>query len=272
MAMLGQTAIPRQRMLEFACSFGYGDAMAVHDFTSQRLFVSYPLAEGQRITCTPEQASYLRNVLRLGEGDEILIFNGRDGEWRAILKEAGKRGADLVAAELIRPQAGGPDLHYLFAPLKRSRLDYMVQKATEMGVSRLAPVITRHTVAERVNVERMRANAIEAAEQCGILRVPDVAEPVKLPLLLKDWDAGRKLIFCDEAAEQASPLAALGELKPGPLAVLIGPEGGFSPDEREMIRSTSSAIALSLGPRIMRADTAAVAALALVNAALGDWR
>ncbi|MDQ8698018.1 16S rRNA (uracil(1498)-N(3))-methyltransferase [Hyphomicrobium sp. LHD-15] len=246
--------------------------MAVHDFTSQRLFVDHPLNAGAQIICTPEQASYLRSVLRLSGGDEILIFNGRDGEWRARLAEAGKRGATLEAQSLVRPQTGGPDIHYLFAPLKRSRLDYMVQKATEMGVARLTPVLTRHTVAERVNLDRMRANAIEAAEQCGILRVPEVAEPVKLPSLIDGWEASRRLIFCDEGAEQASPLAALGTLSPGPVAVLIGPEGGFSPDERAMIRARPEALALSLGPRIMRADTAAVAALALVNAALGDWR
>ncbi len=246
--------------------------MAVHDFTSQRLYVSADLAEGARIPCTPEQASYLRTVLRLGEGAAILVFNGRDGEWRARLSEAGKRGAVLVAEERVRAQTGGPDLHYLFAPLKRARLDYMVQKATEMGAARLVPVLTRHTVAERVNLERMRANVIEAAEQCGVLCVPEVGEPVKLPALLAQWDPARRLIFCDEEAPLASPLAALGGLPPGPLAVLIGPEGGFSPDERAMIRARPEAIALSLGPRIMRADTAAVAALALVNAVLGDWR
>jgi 16S rRNA (uracil1498-N3)-methyltransferase len=246
--------------------------MAVHDFAAQRLFVDHPLAAGARIACTPEQASYLRGVLRLGTGDEILIFNGRDGEWRARLEEAGKRGAVLEAVSLARPQAGGPDLHYLFAPLKRARLDYMVQKATEMGAARLVPVLTRHTVAERVNLERMRANVVEAAEQCGILRLPEVAEPVKLAALLAGWDASRRLIFCDEAAERASPLAALEAVQPGPLAVLIGPEGGFSPDEREMILGLPQATAISLGPRIIRADTAAVAALALVNAVLGDWR
>lgn len=246
--------------------------MAVHDFTSQRLFVDHPLGQGARISCTPEQASYLRSVLRLSDGDEILIFNGRDGEWRARLSEVGKRGAALETESLVRVQTGGPDLTYIFAPLKRARLDYMVQKATEMGVSRLAPVLTRHTIAERVNLERMRANAIEAAEQCGILRVPEVAEPVKLAALLQSWDTSRMLIFCDEEAEVANPLSALAELRPGPLAVLIGPEGGFSPDERDMIRALPHATALSLGPRIMRADTAAIAALALVNAALGDWR
>lgn len=246
--------------------------MAVHDFTSQRLFVDHPLAEGAEVPCTPEQASYLRSVLRLADGDEILVFNGRDGEWRARLQAVGKRGAMLEAAALVRPQAGGPDLHYLFAPLKRSRLDYMVQKATELGAARLVPVITRHTIAERVNLDRMRANVIEAAEQCGILRVPEVAEPVKLAPLLASWDVSRRLVFCDEEAEVASPLAALSSVPSGPLAVLIGPEGGFSPEEREMIRAIPQAVAISLGPRIMRADTAAVAALALVNAALGDWR
>lgn len=246
--------------------------MAVHDFNSQRLFVDHPLEGGARVTCTPEQASYLRTVLRLGDGADILIFNGRDGEWRARLEAAGKRGAVLEALEQIREQTGGPDVDYIFAPLKRSRLDYMVQKATELGVARLVPVITRHTIAERVNLDRMRANVIEAAEQCGILRVPAVAEPLKLTALLAQWPTDRHLIFCDEAAAQASPLATLADLKPGPTAVLIGPEGGFSSDEREMILARPEAIALSLGPRIMRADTAAVAALALVNAALGDWR
>lgn len=246
--------------------------MAVHDFTSQRLYLDAALSEGARVSCSSEQASYLRNVLRLAEGHAILVFNGRDGEWRAHLVAEGKRGASLDIQDCVRAQAGGPDIHYLFAPLKRARLDYMVQKATELGVARLVPVLTRHTVAERVNLDRMRANVIEAAEQCGILRVPEVAEPVKLAALLDGWDASRRIIFCDEGAEQANPIAALAELAPGPLAVLIGPEGGFSPDERDMIRARPEIVALSLGPRIMRADTAAVAALALVNAALGDWR
>ena len=246
--------------------------MAVHDFTSQRLFVDAPLREGAEIACTPEQASYLRGVLRLGDGDEILVFNGRDGEWRARLKAVGKRGAALQAISCVRAQSGGPDLHYVFAPLKRARLDYMVQKATELGVSKLVPVLTQHTVAERVNTERMRSNVIEASEQCGILRVPDIAEPVKLAVFLKGCEPSRALIFCDEDADVSNPIAALGAIPRGPLAVLIGPEGGFSPDERAMIRAVRGCTAISLGPRIMRADTAAVAALALVNAALGDWR
>jgi 16S rRNA (uracil1498-N3)-methyltransferase len=246
--------------------------MAVHDFTSQRLFVDAPLAAGARVVCTPEQANYLRAVLRLGAGDAILVFNGRDGEWRARLAEASKRCTALEAENLVRAQEGGPDIHYLFAPLKRARLDYMVQKATEMGVAKLVPVLTRHTIAERVNLERMHANAIEAAEQCGILRVPEIAEPEKLATVLATWEPARPVIFCDEAAEQRSALAALSAVAPGPVGVLVGPEGGFSPDERDMIRAHPAARAISLGPRIMRADTAAIAALALVNATLGDWR
>jgi 16S rRNA (uracil1498-N3)-methyltransferase len=156
--------------------------------------------------------------------------------------------------------------------LKRSRLDYMVQKATEMGVARLQPVLTRHTVAERVNGERMRANVIEAAEQCGILRVPDVATPERLDKVLTSWDAGRRLIFCDEAAPIADPITALRDISPGPLAVLIGPEGGFAAEEREALITLPFVTRIAMGPRIMRADTAAVAALTLVNAVLGDWR
>ncbi|KAB2941799.1 MAG: 16S rRNA (uracil(1498)-N(3))-methyltransferase [Hyphomicrobium sp.] len=237
-----------------------------------RLFVDAPLEAGAAVACTPEQANYLVNVLRLGAGAEILVFNGRDGEWRARLVETGKRRCALRSLTPTRPQQNGPDLHYVFAPLKHARLDYMVQKATELGVAHLQPVLTRRTVAARVNLERMRANAIEAAEQCGVLRVPTVGEPMKLEMLLARWEPQRRLIFCDEAAEVASPLAALATIKAGPVAVLIGPEGGFDPAERTSLREKPYASAISLGPRVMRADTAAVAALALVNAALGDWR
>jgi 16S rRNA (uracil1498-N3)-methyltransferase len=245
--------------------------MAVRDFTSQRLFVDGDLTVGMSVDCTPEQASYLRTVLRLAHGTAVLVFNGRDGEWQATLRHEGKRGASLLLAALTRPQMGGPDLWYVFAPLKRARLDYMVQKAVELGASRLLPVLTQHTVAERVNLERMRSNVIEAAEQCGILQIPDVVEPAKLINVLADWPAGRRLIFCDEGAATSDPIAALGRLPRGPLAVLIGPEGGFSEAERAAIVAKPFATAISLGPRIMRADTAAVAALAVVNAVLGDW-
>ena len=247
--------------------------MAIHDFTSQRLHVDAPLAECAEVPLGEAQANYLVNVLRLGEGARLLVFNGRDGEWRSSIAAVKKRSCTLRVEALERAQEAGPDVDYLFAPLKRSRLDYMVQKATEMGVARLRPVLTRHTIADRVNTERMKANVIEAAEQCGILRVPEVAEPEKLEKVMAGWDAGRRLILCDEAAEVRSPLEALAAVPNGaPLAVLIGPEGGFAPAEREALLAKPYVTGLSLGPRIMRADTAAVAVLALVNAALGDWR
>ncbi|MGD9805336.1 MAG: 16S rRNA (uracil(1498)-N(3))-methyltransferase [Hyphomicrobiaceae bacterium] len=243
-----------------------------YDFRAQRLYVTDDLAEGTTLALSREQANYLVNVLRLVDGAAVHIFNGRDGEWRAHIVRQGRRDADLVIEQQTRAQAGGPDLHYLFAPLKRARLDYMVQKATELGAARLVPVITQHTMAERVNLDRMRANVIEAAEQCGILRVPDVAEPVSLKRMLETWDAARRLVFCDEDAPVQDPVAALKAVDPGPLAVLIGPEGGFSVEERELLVRLPGCVRLALGPRIMRADTAAVAALALVNAVLGDWR
>jgi len=246
--------------------------MAVHDFTSQRLYVTADLAIGSEVALDHAQTNYLRNVLRLAPGDILLAFNGRDGEWRCEIAERGKRQSALIAVGQVREQEAGPDITYLFAPLKRARLDYMVQKATELGAARLAPVITQRTVAERVNLERMHANVIEAAEQCGILRVPEVVAPQKLAAALAAWPADRPLVFCDEAAPIASPLDALKGVTAGAAGVLIGPEGGFSEDERRMIRGKPFALAISLGSRIMRADTAAVAALALVNATLGDWR
>ena len=246
--------------------------MPIHDFTSERLFVDAPLKAGGTVTCKPEQVNYLVNVLRLKAGAELLVFNGRDGEWRARLEPGGKRSAQLEVLAETRPQTVGPDLDYLFAPLKHARLDYMVQKATEMGARRLRPVLTRHTIAGRVNLDRMRANAIEAAEQCGVLSVPDVMEPGKLMTVLDHWEPSRTLIFCDEGAAVANPVEALATVPAGPLAVLIGPEGGFSQEERAAIAAKPFVRRISLGPRILRADTAAVAALAVVNAVLGDWR
>lgn len=246
--------------------------MAIHDFNAQRLFIDAPLVSGESIPCTDEQANYLRNVLRLGADDEILIFNGREGEWRARLILTGKRSCHLEPLEQVRLQESGPDIRYLFAPLKRARLDYMVQKATELGVASLQPVLTRHTIAERVNLGRMHSNVIEAAEQCGILRIPEIAEPEKLDRVLARWDPDLPLIFCDERAPVRSPIEALSALEPGPVGVLIGPEGGFAAEEREYLAGLPFSVQISLGPRIMRADTAAVAALALVNAVLGDWR
>jgi 16S rRNA (uracil1498-N3)-methyltransferase len=245
--------------------------MAIHDASSQRLYVDADLTQSGRLAATPEQANYLVNVLRLRIGAEVRIFNGRDGEWAATITEVAKRGCTLALVGQTRPQVAGPDIDYLFAPLKRSRLDYMVQKATEMGVRRLRPVLTRHTVAERVNLDRLRANAIEAAEQCGVLWVPEVLEPVKLDYALAQWDVARPLIFADESAPIANPIDALRQVKQGPVAVLVGPEGGFHVDERVLLRAQPYTVPVSLGPRIMRADTAAVAVLALVNAVLGDW-
>lgn len=242
------------------------------DFRSPRLYVEDDLADGAKIALSREHANYLLNVMRLGAGDGVLVFNGRDGEWRARIESTGKRQARLALEGQSRAQTAGPDIHYLFAPLKRSRLDYMVQKATELGVVRLQPVLTRHTVAERVNSERMRANVIEAAEQCGILRVPEVAQPERLDRVLTGWDPARRLVFCDEGAPITDPVAALQQVEPGPIAVLIGPEGGFAAEERETLIALPYVVRLAMGPRIMRADTAAVAALTLVNAVLGDWK
>lgn len=253
-----------------------GFKLARYDFNAQRLFVDSDLSSGARVELTREQTNYLLNVLRLRDGDVIHVFNGRQGEWSASLAVPGRRDATLVTTDLIRPQDEPCDLHYLFAPLKHARLDYMVQKAVEMGASRLRPVITRRTQAARVNTQRMRANAIEAAEQCGVLNPPGVDEPVKLERLIAEWRQGRRLIFCDEDAPPGDPVAALraacGPGEPPALAVLVGPEGGFDPAERRDLLAMPAAITISLGPRILRADTAAVAALAVIQTALGDWR
>jgi len=237
-----------------------------------RLFVKSPLRAGAEVPLEPDQSHYLANVLRLKPQEQVLVFNGADGEWCARVAAASKKKVTLKAEHQTRAQEEGPDLHYLFAPIKRARLDYMAQKATEMGASLLQPVLTRRTVAERVKIERLEANAIEAAEQCGILRVPEVRAPAKLEALLNGWDKNRLLIFADEAAPTASALETLAAQSARPLAVLIGPEGGFEPEEREMLLRQDYVVPVSLGPRIMRADTAAVACLALVNAVLGDWR
>jgi 16S rRNA (uracil1498-N3)-methyltransferase len=243
-----------------------------YDFRVQRLFVTGHLAAGVSLAATREQANYLLNVLRLKDGDAILAFNGRDGEWRARIAEASRKGCSLAIEEKVREQSPLPDLHYLFAPLKHARLDYIVQKAVEMGVGKLCPVITQFTQVHRVNLDRMRTNAIEAAEQCGILAIPECETPRKLADVLAAWDATRRLIFCDEGAELANPGEALAKITRGPAAVLIGPEGGFSDDERATLLSRPCVTALSLGPRILRADTAAVAALALLQSFIGDWR
>ena len=236
-----------------------------------RLFLDEPLAQGRELELGREQANYLGNVLRLGPGDEVLLFNGRDGEWRAAVAVADRKRVTLRCEERTRPQDPPADLHYLFAPLKHARLDYMAQKAVEMGASRLHPVLTRRTQVARVNLERLRANAIEAAEQCGLLALPEIRSEDRLETALAELAPERLLVFCDEEAQPGSPLDALREAGPGPLAVLIGPEGGFDAQERTRILSHPRVLRISLGPRILRADTAAVAALALVQSVLGDW-
>jgi 16S rRNA (uracil1498-N3)-methyltransferase len=247
--------------------------MPQFDFRAPRLFVEAELAPGKTVALERDQSNYLGNVLRLAAGDPILVFNGRDGEWQARI--AGRKRPETFAViARTRPQDRLPDLTYVFAPLKHARLDYMVQKAVEMGAARLQPVFTRLTQVSRVNGERMRANVVEAAEQCGILSLARVADPVPLERYLDERDPQRLLVFCDEAAEAADPLAALqdgGTAYPG-IDVLIGPEGGFAEEERTMLLRQPKILILSLGPRILRADTAGVAALALVQAALGDWR
>jgi 16S rRNA (uracil1498-N3)-methyltransferase len=242
------------------------------DFRSPRLFVDAALAVGETVALERSQSNYLGNVLRLSAGDTILVFNGRDGEWRAAI--AGRKRPDsLSVIAQTRPQDRLPDLAYVFSPLKHARLDYMVQKAVEMGASSLQPVLTRFTQVARVNGERMRANVIEAAEQCGILSLATVTEPVTLDRYLSQRDAQRLLVFCDEAAETANPLQALQSGLPpsGGIDILIGPEGGFAEEERAILMRQPRTVRLSLGARVLRADTAAVAALALVQAALGDW-
>ncbi|MET0444474.1 MAG: 16S rRNA (uracil(1498)-N(3))-methyltransferase, partial [Pseudorhodoplanes sp.] len=225
-----------------------------------------------RVALDKAQANYLANVLRLESGDPVLVFNGRDGEWRAAFQREGRKSVWLELAERTREQERATDLHYLFAPLKHARLDYMVQKAVELGASRLQPVVTRHTQAARINLERMRANAIEAAEQCGILNICEVADGLPLPKALAARSQDRVLVFCDEDAEVRDPAAALSGIARGtPLAVLIGPEGGFAEEERAQLLRENNIVRLALGPRILRADTAAVAALALVQTVLGDW-
>jgi len=239
------------------------------DFRTPRIYVEEPLSAGREIPLDSAQANHLLNVLRRKSGEPMLIFNGRDGEWRGELGASGKR-ARVVLGEKTRAQPAAGDLHFLFAPLKHMRLDYMVQKAVEMGVSHLRPVITRHTQVTRVNIDRMRANVVEAAQQCGVLALPAVDAPIDFPQAVAEID--RLLIFCDEDSEVDSPLAALRSVpQSSSVAVLVGPEGGFAEDERSALLRRTNVVRLSLGPRILRADTAAVAVLALVQATLGDW-
>jgi len=236
--------------------------MPIPDFARHRLFLEPALTDGARLPLEREQANYLLSVLRMKQDDTVLVFNGRDGEWLAAISVEGRKQASLTLVRQTRPQPAAPDLHYLFAPLKHARLDYMAQKAVEMGAGVIQPVLTRRTQVSRLNLDRMRANAVEAAEQCGILSLPEIRAERPLEAALEALEPERLLVFCDEAMAQAQP---------GPLAVLIGPEGGFDEGERQRILARPGTLPISLGPRILRADTAAVAALALVQAIRGDW-
>ena len=241
------------------------------NFRMQRLFIETPLTKGSVHETSKEQFNYLVNVLRFEAGDAVLVFNGRDGEWRAELSFPTRKRLFLTVTEQTRPQPAPCDLHYLFAPLKVGRLDYLVQKAVEMGAGLLQPVMTQHVQGKIGNLDRVRANVIEAAEQCGVLGIPEVAEPCRIEDLLAHWPKDRRIIFCDEGDAGQNPLPVLASIKEKKLALLIGPEGGFSESERDLLRSLDFVTAIPLGPRILRADTAAVAAMAVIQAAVGDW-
>ena len=238
-----------------------------------RLHVNTPLSVGL-VAIDRTQANYLTNVMRLKAGDAVLLFNGTEGEWRArLVGEANK--PSLAVLEQTRTQPSRRDLHYVFAPIKAARLDYMVQKAVEMGASRLQPVMTRHTQVDRINLHRMQSNAIEAAEQCGILSLAEIGEPTTLEKLIPTFEPSRVVVFCDEQAPTADAVKALSAVPnaaTAPLAVIVGPEGGFAEEERNALLALPNVVRLGLGPRILRADTAAIAALALVGAVIGDWQ
>jgi 16S rRNA (uracil1498-N3)-methyltransferase len=237
-----------------------------------RLHVTEPLMAGARLALPPEPAHYLVNVMRLAAGGELMLFNGRDGEWRARVAAAGKRACELEVAERTRPQAAGPDVDLVVALVKRARLETIIEKAAELGARRVRLAVTERTNADHTRIQRLQAIAVEAAEQTGRLDVPEVAEPQKLERLLADWPSDRALMFCDEAGEAPPTLEALAGRGGGPWSILIGPEGGFSPNERAAVRGLAAVVPVSLGPRILRADTAAIAALTLWQAALGDLR
>lgn len=242
------------------------------NFRLQRLFIDTPLSAETRHEVASEQFNYLANVLRLEAGANVLVFNGRDGEWLAKITFPSRKKIVLELAEQTRPQPPASDLHYLFAPLKVGRLDYLIQKAVEMGAGLLQPVMTQHVQGKITNLDRLRANVTEAAEQCGVLSIPEVSEPRKLADILERWSADRRIVFCDESDEGQNPLPILSKISERKLALLVGPEGGFSEEERALLHSLAFVTAIPLGPRILRADTAAVAAMAVIQAAIGDWR
>ncbi|HEY3697109.1 16S rRNA (uracil(1498)-N(3))-methyltransferase [Phenylobacterium sp.] len=237
-----------------------------------RLFTPHGLSAGARLSLEADQARYLVAVMRRAVGDEVALFNGRDGEWRATLAAVAKRAVQLQVHERTRPQDGGPDLDLVAAVVKRSRLETIVEKAAELGARRVRLALTARTNAETVRIPRLQAIAMEAAEQTGRLDVPQILEPVRLSALLDGWEAGRRLMFCDESGEAPPALQALGGQPPGSWAILIGPEGGFSPEEQARLRALRYSTPVGLGPRILRADTAAISALTLWQAVLGDGR
>ncbi|WP_298294081.1 16S rRNA (uracil(1498)-N(3))-methyltransferase [uncultured Litoreibacter sp.] len=235
-----------------------------------RLFVEHPLATGNSVPVDRDQANYLFNVMRLGVGAHILLFNGVDGEFLAEVADAGKRRGILAVKDQTKPLQMPPDLWLLFAPIKKARTDFIVEKAAEMGAARILPVTTRYTNSDRVRRDKLQAHAMEAAEQCGGTYVPEVAEIAKLGAVLDTWPADRQMMFCDEARVGAAE--TLATATKGKWAILIGPEGGFSDEERERLHAMPQTTPISLGPRILRADTAAVAALTVWQQALGDWQ
>ena len=234
-----------------------------------RLYVDQALAAGQPVALNADQANYLFNVMRLARGAAVALFNGRDGEWLARVAEPGKRGGILISEVQTAPLRLPPDLWMIFAPIKKARTDFIVEKAVELGAARVIPVQTRHTNSERIRQDRLQAHAVEAAEQCRATYVPEVSDLVSLDKLISGFPADRKLLWCDEAMAGQAP--ALSGPRGGAWAILIGPEGGFSADEQARLRALPQVVPLALGPRILRADTAAVAALTLWQAALGDW-
>jgi 16S rRNA (uracil1498-N3)-methyltransferase len=235
-----------------------------------RLFVTAALAEGAAVELAQEQAHYLRNVMRLGEGDAIALFNGRDGEFRARIETFAHRAATVLVEERVRAQEPEPDLWLVFAPIKRARIDYLIEKATELGVGALVPVITRHTIVERLNLERLRAHAIDAAEQSERLSVPTIAPLQPLDALLGAWDGARRIMLCDESGNAPPVAEALAGQSADAWAVLVGPEGGFAETELDALRKLPFVSSVSLGPRILRADTAALAGLAVLQALRGE--
>lgn len=243
--------------------------------TLPRLYVDLPLSEGAEPVLAKDQVTYLVSVLRRGAGDRLVLFNGRDGAWLCEIAEATRKSVRLVARDCVAEQTPASDLWYGFAPLKTARLDYVVQKATEMGAGVIQPVITRRTQVNRIKYDRMRANALEAAEQCEVLTLPEIREEAGLEKLIAGWEAeegDRVLVFADEAAPSGSPIEALRPLAGKRIGLLVGPEGGFDEEERALLMRQNFVLPVSLGPRILRADTAAVAALAVIQSIIGDWR